>query len=687
MPDQQLESSHLSRTGIRAEPASDAPARLAFRVRMKIAWTEDKKQLEARTSREWHRHPVLLVLVIWTTLCFLFEAPTVFMKIAALLLAAAYLLHHTSHRLRHFNWAIASGVLMAGVLLMAGSYNLLRDLCLLPLGLLPGAIIFYRELHGGKRLLQTRLLLISAACTWLLWSAGDAAFERKAEPVDPVRFTRLRAAYRYPRAQVGIALSGGGYRAGVLHAGVLSGLETAHIPITHISSVSGGSIIAGYYVRGGSPEDFRRAAAAGRLNLYRDLVDAQNALRLPFPARFPGTDVKLLPFFEFHTTDVQANLLDRRLLSGSTLQQVPGGAPRLMICATDLNSTRAVGITRDWMMERFVLTPIGEEMFPNAQKLFTTSGIKRTAEPSAFVRSDSGNFPMALLVAGSGAVPFAFDPVPFRQLYLADGAVTDNSGMTLLLEASRRAVLNNAQEGDPAWRLDLAISVDAGQLFADTKTPDVSGFSRALDIILHRAGLRRPRELRGKEGAIPQLLLSPSLYVDNSLGAGALARQQHRLSQLVAQQMVMFDAASLAVLAEIARSLPPRTRDEVLMLLATLKDTPKPTSNDKSAANRANQQRRLEAVDALIKDLAPDFTRCLETFLKIGTLSNKVSAAQANELFRLGQYLVVLNAPEINETLAPLVPANERVEPILTEAEQKELLQRWNAPSASTAGQ
>jgi predicted acylesterase/phospholipase RssA len=662
-----------------AQPALEKPQSApvcvpsGFVPRFKHVCSCETAEFRQQARKSWHRHPICLVLVLWITVCFLVEAPSAFAKIAALLLATVYVLHHTAHKLRHFNWLITSLVLLPGLLIIAGSYNYPLDLAFIVAGLVPSSIVFYRQMHRGKLLLQTRLLLLALGSTWLLWSAGDAVFERKPEPVDPSRFAGLQKNSRYPKARVGLALSGGGYRAGILHAGVLSGLEAAHIRVTNVSSVSGGSIIAGYYVRGGAPADFLRAATSGHLNLYRELLDAQNALRLPFPARIPGTTVKLLPFYEFSTTEAQAGLLDRRLLSHATLADVPADAPQLMICATDLNSARAVGVTRGWMLERFVLTPVGEEIFSNAVKLFTQSGVRRVEQSSWFMPTDSSSAPMAPLVAGSGAVPFAFVPVLFHKLALADGAITDNSGMTLLLDAHRRATLNDPKEGDPDWRLDVAIAADAGQLFADDVS-DGGSSSRALNIMFHRAGLRRLREQRGSKDAPPQLLLSPSLYVDNSVG-GEVSRQQKRLSQLVAQQIVSIDTASLDVLAQIANRLPEKTRSEVQVAVTTLKNLPKPHPGDKTA--EGSQRLRLDAVNTLINHLAPDFVRCLDTFLKIGTLANSVSRSDAEDLFRLGQYLVVLNAPEVDQALAPLVAPENRLGPALTEVERQEVMRRW----------
>jgi len=54
--------------------------------------------------------------------------------------------------------------------------------------------------------------------------------------------------------QIGIALSGGGYRS-VAHAGVLQYLEEINLPISHIAGTSAGAVVGGLYAAGKSPED------------------------------------------------------------------------------------------------------------------------------------------------------------------------------------------------------------------------------------------------------------------------------------------------------------------------------------------------------------------------------------------------------------------------------------------------
>lgn len=56
---------------------------------------------------------------------------------------------------------------------------------------------------------------------------------------------------------MGIALSGGGYRAALMQASVLDALESLGVRIDFISSVSGGAIISSFNAIAGRPKGRR----------------------------------------------------------------------------------------------------------------------------------------------------------------------------------------------------------------------------------------------------------------------------------------------------------------------------------------------------------------------------------------------------------------------------------------------
>src|SRR6516164_11213082 len=91
--------------------------------------------------------------------------------------------------------------------------------------------------------------------------------------------------------KLGLALSGGGFRATLYHLGLVRFLRDAGIlsRVSQITSVSGGSIIAAHLVLNwgrynGSPEDFE-AAAAELLAFVR--LDVRNRILRRFPLTLP----------------------------------------------------------------------------------------------------------------------------------------------------------------------------------------------------------------------------------------------------------------------------------------------------------------------------------------------------------------------------------------------------------------
>src|SRR5215469_7512740 len=91
--------------------------------------------------------------------------------------------------------------------------------------------------------------------------------------------------------QIGLALSGGGFRATLYHLGLVRFLRDAGIlsKVSQITSVSGGSIIAAHLVLNwsrynGSPEQFE-AAASELITFVR--LDVRNRILRRFPLTWP----------------------------------------------------------------------------------------------------------------------------------------------------------------------------------------------------------------------------------------------------------------------------------------------------------------------------------------------------------------------------------------------------------------
>jgi predicted acylesterase/phospholipase RssA len=319
---------------------------------------------------------------------------------------------------------------------------------------------------------------------------------------------------RFPTVRIGVALSGGGYRATLVQAGILSALDDLHIRPSGIAAVSGGSIAAAFYALGGAPNDLLAAIQDHRLNLERDLLWIQNAIRLPFPGRIPWTSLDLLPWMSCSRTDVQAALLDRVLFGGKRMCDLPDApSPQLLICATDELGGKLVGLCARGVIVANTLTP-SEFNRPNYDDLPIERLFQDLPRVGYWPASlESSQFPtlesVADMVAASGAFPGAFEPIsrktsnsskrPGRpdtkfEYRLIDGGITDNTGLMVMLASDARSTyeyvgddLDAVRSMKETWNMDIILSSDAGSVLGSKAESEVgSDILRALDIIYAR---------------------------------------------------------------------------------------------------------------------------------------------------------------------------------------------------------
>lgn len=514
-----------------------------------------------------------------------------------------------------------------------------------------------------SRRLKLRLGWVFCIATWVLLSLSTPLLDRRSENQDQARFEKITP--RYPNLRIGVALSGGGFRAALLHAGVLSALDDLHIVPGNISSVSGGSITAAYYALGGKPADLLAAVQQGRFNLRRELASFQNTLRLPFPGQVPATKLRLFPWYEFSGTDVQANLLDRVLYMGKRFGDLDKpDAPKLMLCATDLPTGRAIGLTSNGTIEFRIFTPM-EGTQPSPGVLGSLFKDAPKAIPSNYL---SERFPrderIATLVAASGGFPFAFEPV-VRKVHFspphgydnaqdhiyrfADGGITDNSGLTLMLTTqnlAKLAALNADLFDDETtrlvqdWQLDFTIESDASSFFS-CKDPNEPGFdpARALDIVYSRVQMREPTFLRS-EYKLRQLCIiaiSPQTLVPDSCASTDIYVTDASREILSCLDEDGFRAVLFEYPNDVERLIEQRRKERSALQLNDASQT-----DDCDAGNR----RTNADVDAHIlidKKIKED----LETFLTTDTLDDRISPDKAARLYNLGRYLLLLKFGEI----------------------------------------
>jgi predicted acylesterase/phospholipase RssA len=226
--------------------------------------------------------------------------------------------------------------------------------------------------------------------------------------------------------KIGLALSGGGFRATLYHLGLVRFLRDAGIlsQVTHITSVSGGSITAAHLVLNwdhytGSPKEFDQAAA--KLLAYTRL-DVRNRVvrRFPLgfllrgPRRLLGLSNRQLTRTGLLEMQYQQHLFGRK-----SLFELPE-RPQLHILATNLSEGCLCSFNRDglWMMRE----KEGRSQIDKIRVGLMTVAMAVTAS-SAF----PGFFPPLELTGHEvGARGGEFG----RQLY-TDGGVFDSLGVRM----------------------------------------------------------------------------------------------------------------------------------------------------------------------------------------------------------------------------------------------------------------
>ena len=318
---------------------------------------------------------------------------------------------------------------------------------------------------------------------------------------------------------IGLALSGGGFRATLFGLGSLKRLNDGGLlgKLDLITSVSGGSILTGILAQRWKELDF----IDGRASNFDDIVATQ-VLKFCNRTIDIGAGLKGLidPFRSAgkYLTDCY----DRYQFAGLSLKQIPAagtpGQPTFIFYATSLQTGRNFRFRQDY---------IADWMLGSSSKT---------------------DVPLALAVAASSAFPPLFSPIVIKtnprhwsggipgperdamrgRLVLSDGGVYDNMGLEAL------------QQG----KIDITLVSDAGAPF-ELETRPTRGplqMSRVRDILIDQTRALRKRMLmrelrtRKQKGAywgIDTLIGSykdPHARMKDSPATAALAKVPTRLA-------------------------------------------------------------------------------------------------------------------------------------------------------------
>ena len=269
------------------------------------------------------------------------------------------------------------------------------------------------------------------------------------------------ATSKLPR--IGLALSGGGFRASIFHLGVIRRLEELGIMkyVHTISTVSGGSIIAAYYVIEMEKRlRRRREELTGtpdrvdeiRLHIFEEIADCfSQALAHNLRSRAMVFSPFYHPILFIKSwwptrsrSDIMQKEYDRWFYHDETLDQLPA------------------------VTEKSSLALTGPTVVLNATSLLTGERKEFKREPVSRIRElhrvNRNILKLSKVVGASSGVPGLFPPTTISGDKLVDGGVADNQGIDALVSLDR---LLEEDKGSATDRDDfdvLLVSDASGQM-------------------------------------------------------------------------------------------------------------------------------------------------------------------------------------------------------------------------------
>lgn len=275
---------------------------------------------------------------------------------------------------------------------------------------------------------------------------------------------------------IGLALSGGGFRACLFHAGALLRLnELGLLPrLSEVSSVSGGSITAAVLGRAWARLEFDEAGVARSFG-----PEVLEPLRR-FCGRTHDVPALLLGLALPWKSPVRrlAEAYDRWLFQGATLQDLPadGRGPRFTIYATSFDTGASVRLSRPYLGD-YHLGLVREPRLSLALAVAASSGFPPFFAPLQLSLPCEDWEPMP------GADLYG-DAWRRERLWLGDGGIYDNLGLERVAD-----------------RCDVVLVSDAGAPFQPLggrlglRLSWLSRTKRVLDIAVEQTRALRKRQL------------------------------------------------------------------------------------------------------------------------------------------------------------------------------------------------
>jgi NTE family protein len=274
---------------------------------------------------------------------------------------------------------------------------------------------------------------------------------------------------------IALALSGGGFRAMLFHAGALVRLNELGIlsRVARISSVSGGSIASGYLAcvwnklgapnAAGAFEKFKEIYVEPILGFGRQKIDVTDIL------------IGFLPWTS--AANQVAATYDKFLFHKISLQGIPD-SPRFVFCATNLQTGVLWRFSKPYAGD-YIMGRMEKPDLPLSKAVVASSAFPPFLSPLVLElpKGSFGDWPGQ--AAGAGGIK---DIAPYRaRILLSDGGVYDNHGL------------------EPIQKRYMTILVsDGGAPFArtmDVATDPIRQLQRVFDVTDGQVRALRRREL------------------------------------------------------------------------------------------------------------------------------------------------------------------------------------------------
>jgi NTE family protein len=272
---------------------------------------------------------------------------------------------------------------------------------------------------------------------------------------------------------IGIAMSGGGFRAMLFHAGALARMNELGLlsRAQRIASVSGGSIISGHLALSwaalgaadakGVFTNFKAVVIEPILAFSRQSVDVVDAL------------TGLLPWTS--ASDQVAQSYDKYLFHKKTLQDLPD-SPRFVFCATNLQTGVLWRFSKPYAGD-YVVGRIDKPATPVAQAVAASSAFPPVLSPCVlqFPANSFTSWP------GTQVIPPNEIAAYRAKVMLTDGGVYDNHGIEPIL---KRYLTNFVSDGGAPFGRN-----------AELHTDWISQLRRILDVEDNQVRALRRRDL------------------------------------------------------------------------------------------------------------------------------------------------------------------------------------------------